>query len=72
MKFVFFLEMLKILCRFRKRKETLRKVLVLNIMAFECGGVTHLYYEGNSCDRQSTCYQKDLRSQILLKEVLSN
>ena len=46
--------------------------LVFAIMAFEPVAGTYLYYEENSCDPQSTCYQTVLRSQIWLREISSN
>ena len=45
---------------------------VLKIIAFEYVAVTYLHYEVNSCDRQSTCYQTVLRSQIWLEQMSSN
>ena len=38
--------------------------LVFQIMVFEPVPGIYLYYEKNLCDRQSTSYQKVLRSQI--------
>ena len=38
--------------------------LVYAIMVFQPFAGTYLYYEENSCDRQSTRYQTLLRSQI--------
>ena len=45
--------------------------LVFVIKALEPVVGTYIYYEDNSCDRQSTCYQTVLRSQILLTEIFS-
>ena len=45
---------------------------VLEIKAFECGVVTYFYYEVNSCDWQSTCYQIVLNSQMRLGEMFFN
>ena len=45
---------------------------VFDIMAFECGAVTYLYYEVNSLDRQSKCYQTVPRSHILLEKICCN
>ena len=45
---------------------------VLEIVAFEGVGVTYLYYEVNSCDRQSRCYQTVLGSKISLAEMFSD
>ena len=42
---------------------------VLEIMAFECGGVTCLHYEVNSSEGQLASYQTFLRSQIWLGEM---
>ena len=36
--------------------------LLLDIMVFEPAAGTYLYYEENSCDWQSTCYQRVLIS----------
>ena len=44
----------------------------LVIIALEFVVITYLYYELNSCDRQSRCYQTVLRSQMLLGEVFPN
>ena len=54
------------------QKNVEQMFFVLQIMAFECGAVTYLYYEVNSCDRQSTCYQTVLRSQMLLVVMFSD
>ena len=43
---------------------------LLEIMAFECGAMTYLYYEVNSCDQQWTCYQTVVnKSQAWLEDV---
>ena len=49
-----------------------KMVSVLEILVFECVAVTYLCYEVNSRERQSTCYQIVLRSQMWLREMLSN
>ena len=54
------------------QKSTEKNFFVLEIMAFEYGVVTYLYYQVNSCDRHSTCYQTVLRSQMWLEEMFSN
>ena len=43
-------------------KNIKKMFFVLDIVAFEGVGVTYLYYDKNSCDLQSTCYQTVLRS----------
>ena len=80
LKLIFFFQMLKILCRFRKckkkKKKIAGKIFVLVIMAvimtFEPFTGTYLYYEENSCDWQSTYYQTVLRSQIWLRQMFPN
>ena len=54
------------------QKKVQKIFLVLKRTAFEGVGVTYLYHELNSCDRESTCYQTVLRSQILIAEMFSN
>ena len=50
-----------------------RKIfLILVIMLFEPVAGTCLYYEENSCDPQSRCYQAVLRSQIWVREDFYN
>ena len=46
--------------------------LAFVIMALEPVAGTYLHYEENSCDRQSTCYQTVLGSQIWLRDMFSN
>ena len=53
------------------QKNIEKMFFVLEIMGFECGAVTYLHYEVNSCDRQSTCYQTVPRFQIWLREIFS-
>ena len=48
----------------KMQKEIGKMFLVLEINAFEGVAVTYLYYDENSCDRQSTSYQTVLRSEI--------
>ena len=80
LKLIFFFQMLKIVCRFRKCKKKKRKkkkmqekffvlVIMAVIMAFEPFTGTYLCYEENSFDWQSTCYQTVLRSQIWLRQM---
>ena len=54
------------------QKNMVNLFFVLEIMAFAYGVATYLYYELNSYDRESTCYQTVLRSQILIAEMFSN
>ena len=49
-----------------------RIFLVLDIMVFEPVAGAYLYYEENSCYRQSTSYQTVLRCQVWLREMFSN
>ena len=51
------------------QKEIGKMFLVLEINAFEGVAVTYLYYDENSCDRQSTSYQTVLRSEIWLGQM---
>ena len=69
----FFLKMQKVLFRFQKSKKKIKKMfLVWDIVTFEGVAVTYLYYDENSCDRLSKCYQKVLRSYIWQREMFSN
>ena len=45
---------------------------VFQIMAFEHVSGISLNYDKQTCERQSTCCQTVLRSQIWLKEMFSN
>ena len=54
------------------QKNVEKMFLVLKVMSFEGFAVTYLYYEVNSCDRETTCYQTVLRCQSCLKEMFSN
>ena len=45
---------------------------VFQIMAFENVAGYCPNYDENTCDRQSTCYQTDLRLKIWLTEIFSN
>ena len=49
-----------------------KKVLVLEILAFEPVAGTYLNYDESTCDRQSTYYQRILRFQIWLRKMFSN
>ena len=68
----FFSEWAKFSLDFKNAKESSENFFVLEILAFEGVLATYLYYEVNSCDRQSRSYQAVLRSQILLGEMFSN
>ena len=54
------------------QKKFQKMFLVCVIMAFEPFARSYLYYEENSSNRQSTCYQTVIRSHIWLREMFSN
>ena len=45
---------------------------VFEIMVFEHDDGISFYYDNNTCDWQSMCYQTVLRFHIWLKEMFSN
>ena len=64
MKLAFFLKCTKLYVDFENAKQGRENIFVLQIIAFEGVPLTYLNYEGNSCDPQSTFYERVLRSQI--------
>ena len=49
--------------------KSLKKIIVLQKIAFDSGSTNSIDLEKNTCDWQSMCYEKPLRFNIFLTEI---